>query len=75
MEGWGAFNGDKTGRSSIRNIGRGSFGEVGAEGSEAVYVSVFAKEEVAKSTSFSFLRLLNVPGLLLKRKKINKLVD
>ena len=65
----GSFSGDKTGRSSIRNIGRGSFGEVGAEGSGAVYVSVFAKDEAARSTSFSFFRLLNVPGFLLKRIK------
>ena len=73
VEGLGAFNGDKTGRSSIRNIGRGSFGEVGAEGSGAVYVPVFTKEEVAKSTSFSFFRLLSVPGLTLEG-KVDKLI-
>ena len=68
--GRGTLRGERAGRSSSRSIAGGSVGEAG-EGSGAALV--FAREEEAKSTDF-FFRLLSVPGLTLKGKKVGKLI-
>ena len=67
LEGRGAFSGESTDKSSNRKGERGAFGDSGAEEPGTTKVPVFAKEEGARSASFSFLvfRLFNDPGLLL----------
>jgi hypothetical protein len=65
--GRGTLRGERAGRSSSRSIAGGSVGEAG-EGSGAALV--FAREEEAKSAADFFFRLLSVPGLTLKGKKV-----